>query len=705
MSAHFPFPLSALTTAILAALTSGLVHADMPTPEELRHDLATPDSRIEAGIGIISGDSQRFGQFRGIDGDGVYGLLDLDLIKRDDPSGTWFKLKGSNLGLDNRALRLDHERQGDWAYFLEAGQLTRREPWQVNTGLTGIGSSQQTINGSPKRDVDLKIEHDTLALGVRKFMLGGIDVRLSLKQDEKHGERIYGRGTPGTMEFLSEPLDSITRQWDIVAGYADRKLQLSGGYSGSSFENRNPLLEVSGGSAALDKSAAAGGIQQLALPPSNSAHQFHLAGGYNFTDRTRSSFKVSHTRAYQDDNFSPANPVSSSLDARMVSTLAFADLTLRPADRLDVTANLRYEDRDDQTPVQKFLTTANPSAPPALFTAGVTGYNIPRSLQQWKGLLEAGYRLADDYRLVASIEQEQVSRNIPVEFRRIGYRESTDETQLRLAIRHNLAETINGSLAYIHSVRGGSDYVNDTYNASAATPTNQINPLLWADRQRNKLRLTTDWMPAENWSVQFLGDLSEDQYGGRALGSRQGRALFVSADASYAINNKWKLSGWVSQEQITAEQTTHTDYNSAENKNKGVLWEARIGNVTTTYGIALNGKPQENLQISADLSTSTDTAKHNMERLGIAGISSTPGYGTSDPESLPAYFYRQFSFKLSVDYAIQRHSGIRSILVYDHRRTNDWTWAGFTYTDGTTVSQADTQNTSYLGLSYYYRWR
>lgn len=705
MSAHFKFHRTTLSAAILTALASGLAQADMPTPSELRHDLATPDSQIEAGIGIISGNSQRFTEFRGIDNDSTFGLLNLNLIKRDDATGTWLKLKGGNLGQDNRGLRFEHERQGDWSYYLDGSQLTRREPWLINTGLAGIGSNQQTVNGTGKRDVDFRIKHDALALGARKFMLGGVDVRISFKQDEKHGERMYGRGITGVMEFLAEPLDSITRQWDVVAGYADRKLQLSGGYSGSAFENNNASLKVSGTNFLLDTLAATA-IPQLALPPSNSAHQFHLAGGYNFTDTTRSSFKISHNRAYQNSDFATPSLAGESLDGRMITTLAFADLSLRPAERLDVTANLRYEDRDDQTPVQKFLSTSAPGSAPSLSSAGVSGYNVPRSLQQWKGMLEAGYRLADDYRLVGSIEQEQISRNIPEQYRRVGYREQTDETQFRLALSHNLSEFINGSLAYSHSNRGGSDYVNDTYTVSAAAPTNQINPLIWADRKRDKVRLTMDWTPDEAWSIQLMTDLSADHYGGRALGPREGKAMFVSADATYAINNKWKLSGWISQEQTTAEQTTHTDYNSSTgNADKGVLWEANIRNRTTAYGLTLKGKPRENLQISADLSSSMDTAAHNLARLGVAGTPSAPGNGISTPESLPSYFYRQYSFKLSADYALQRNSGLRGMLVYDHRRTNDWTWAGFSYTDGTTVSQADLQNTSYLGLSYYYRWR
>lgn len=686
-----PFRISLLAGALATGACQAQAEPAALVAEELRRDFATPDSRIDIGVGVLSGNSRRFGEFSGLNSDGAYGLFNLNLIKRDDASGTWLKLKGRNLGLENRELRFDHERQGDWSYYLEAGQLTRNEPWMVRSGLTGIGTTSQTVSAAaPKRDLDLKLTHENFAAGARKFLIGGFDVRVSFKQDEKHGDRMYGQGTPANMVFLAEPLDRTTRQWDVVIGYADKKLQLSGGYSGSSFENRKPLLTVVGGP-----------FTETALPPSNEAHQIHLAGGYNISDSSRTSFKLSRTLGLQDSAFVlPSTRTGrESLDGRLVTTLAFGDLSLRPADRLDVHASLRYEDRDDQTVLAQYLTPAIPSAAPGLATAGISGFNKPTSLKQFKGTLEAGYQLEDGYRLVGTLEREQLGRSIPDLYRRVAFRQKTDETLARLELKRNLSETLNGAIAYIHSTRNGSDYIADTHAATAGSPTNQIQPLIWADRQRDKLRLTADWIPEENWSLQFIGDMAADHYGGRNLGPRKGTALFASADATYAISDKWTLSGWVSQERLLAEQTTHTDY--AVGVNSGILWEARIRNTTSAWGIGLKGKPRADLELGADLSGSTDNAEHGMARLGNFGTA----VGTASPVSLPDYHYRQLSLKLFADHALDRHSGVRASFIYDRRRSNDWTWAGFTYTDGTTVTQPDVQETSFLGLTYHYRWR
>lgn len=741
-------------TVIAASLLLAYGHAGAqgaaPTPDEqMRKDLATPDSRVEAGVAVISGDSRRFGEYRGLQDEGGYGLLNLDLTRRDDATGTWLKLRGRNLGLDSRELRFEHERQGDWAYFLDASQLTRHEPLIVNTGLQGIGTGTQTISATaPKRDVDLKLDHELVSLGVRKFLVGGFEVRASFKQDEKQGERMYGRGTTNNIEFLTEPIDRVTRQWDLVAYYADRKLQMSAGYAGSSFENNIPLLTVLGGNTTP---TTAGNLQGfgstwiMGLPPSNHAHQFFVSGGYNFSDTTRSSFKLSRSVARQNETFDPVftprlagSP--NSLDGKVTTTLAFADLALRPADRLDVTGILRYEDRDDQTPEVQYINAATPS--PAnngggtfpYSTAGVTGFYKPRSLEQLKGTLEAGYQLDEGYRLVGAIEREDMKRNAPSTYRRVGYRERTDETSERIELKQLMSETLNGSVAYVHSERGGSDYIPDTYNntpvaanalypGSPALPfganTNQVNALLWADRNRDKLRLTADWVPEESWSLQFIADFANDTYSGRNLGPRQGNAQFFSGDATYTINDKWKLTVWLSHERTLARQAQRSDEIPPSNAGAlgydktgyNILWRADLRNLTTAWGLSLKGRPKANLELGADLSASIDTAEHKLAKTG--------GTGTAPVDSLPSYFYRQLMLKLSADYGLERNSGIRGTFIYNRLRNNDWTWQNWVYGgspalaaaggttawDGTTVRNPGSEDTTFIGAAYYYRWR
>jgi MtrB/PioB family decaheme-associated outer membrane protein len=692
MSRDYATFLLRLSTLLVSGLASGSLLAEdlEKVAHDLRMDLATPDTRIEAGIGMVSGDARRFGMYNGMNRESAYGLLNLDLVQREDATGTWFRLKGINLDLDDRRLHLEHQRQGDWTYYLDAGHARFSDPRMFNTGLRGIGTASLTVSAAaPKRNIDLGVAHDSFAGGIRKFVIGGLELRASFKQDERSGDRAYGQGTPGTINFLTEAIDRVTRQWDLTASYADKTLQLTGGYSGSSFQNKQPSILIAGGIATFSPTAA---------PPSNQAHKFHLSGGYNFGETGRSTFKLSRSIAKQDSVFvtppTLAGNRETSPGGREVTTLAYADLTLRPADRLDLSAQLRFEDRDDQSRVAQYLTPVVPTATSSLATAGITGFNIPRSLKQLKGMVEAGYQLDDGYRLVVGLEHEQIRRNVPFQYRRIAYRERTDETQARVEIKRMLSETLNGGLALIHGYRGGSAYVPDTYSQG----TNQLNSLIWADRQRDKLRLSADWIPDEDWSLQFRGDIGSDRYSGRNLGPRKGDTLLFSADAAYQISSKWQTHAWLSQERILVEQATRSNIDPAA-VGDNVLWQARVRNTTTALGVGLKGKPKAHLELGVDLSVSADSARHGLQRTGGSGTDALT------PTSLPDYVYRQLTLKLHADHALDRHSGIRGEFIVDRMRNNDWTWRNWTYTDGTTVTLPDRQNAAFVGVTYYHRMR
>lgn len=714
------FRQTALTAALCLVFGVTCAQEANLSPDEVRKDMYTLENSIALGLGHQFSDNRRFGQYRGLGDEGTYGLLDLNLVSRDEATGKWLKLQGKSLGLGSRLIRVDHERQGDWSYFFQGNQASRSEPLVVKTGLQGIGTAIQNVSAAAaKRDADLKVDHNLYALGVRKFIGDGFDVRISAKQDDKSGARMYGRGLAAAvsvMEFLTEPVDTVTRQWEVVASYANRKLQLSGGYSGSSYDNQFPVLSVTGGAAGFNAAATPASnafpMNAFALPLSNHAHQLHLAGGYNWSDSTRSSFKLSRAVAYQNEAFDPVfnAPVRlagapDSLNGKVVTTLAFTDLTLRPMDKLDVTGSLRYEDRDDQTPEARYLNLVAAqgarSLTGAFSNAGVTGYNKPRSLKQAKGAVEASYRLDGGYRVVGSLEREDMTRNVPeghpVAFLRVGYRKNTNETTERIEFKRTMSETLNGGVALSHSTRGGSDYIPDTFVTAANT--NQVNALIWADRSRDKLRLTADWMPAEQWSLQFLADFSDDTYSGRNMGPRKGSAQFVSGDANYRVNDLWTVTSWLSQERTSAKQSTRTDPSSGAVFGN-ILWDADLRDTTTAWGIGVKGKPRANLELGVDLSSSFNVSESNMAKTG--------GIGTSAVNSLPEYFYRQLSLKLTADYALDRKSGVRFDFIVDRRHNNDWTWQNWAYSaasDGTNVTNVPSENSAFLGISYHYRWR
>jgi hypothetical protein len=141
------------------------------------------------------------------------------------------RFDGRNLGLDSRQLRFEVNRQGNWGYFAEYGRIPRVGQYTAISAVSGIGSSTLSVPATPTAGVpfDLKTRRDVLGLGFDKILWGSWEFNVRFRNEEKDGARTFARGTPGAFEFTPEPINSTTRQLDVLLNYTGEKLQLSGG--------------------------------------------------------------------------------------------------------------------------------------------------------------------------------------------------------------------------------------------------------------------------------------------------------------------------------------------------------------------------------------------------------------------------------------------------------------------------------------------
>lgn len=685
----------------LASLVAGLfgpVHGQAPDPlAERRVGIETASavsSELNVGVALVGDDNRRFGQYSGMLDSGPYPILDVNIVVLDKDSGVWSKFSGRNLGLETREVMLDLQRQGQWRYFLGLSQGVRYEPNVVNTGLSGIGTTSQTVNGTLIRPVDLQMTRDLYSAGFDQSFGGSYGFRVRYTHEDKQGARLFGRGATGSvanptaLEFLTEPINRSTQTFEASLSHTGRNLQISGGYYGTLFVNHAERLDVQS-SAANAANATVNNIpafSPMSMPLSNDSHQLFVTGGYNVTPLTRASAKVSRTIARQNENFIDVSPAATfagaptSLHGRVDTTLAYADLTSVEFDRLDLQANVRYEDRDDKTPLAQYLTNVAASTN----LAGANGFNKPRSWSSTKGKLEAGYQLPIGFKLVGGWEYDHQERKVPEPFRRVNLRESNDESTTRVEVKRMIAESLSGSVAYSHAKRTGSDYLMESYVPTGTSI--DINPLLVADRDRNTWRTSFDWMPLDELSLHIAYDHSEDEYGGKPFGPREGERDFYSLDASYALSSRWQANLWVSRDDTHAIQTTQTG--------AAQRWEARLRHLGEGVGGGLRGKLKSGLELGAELAHHRESAEQRM--LALTGAAIT---------SLPDYDYKLTEVKLFGSYALDPVSGVRLDYTYQAWRTNDWTWLGWTYADGTTLTQDAQQRVHYVAASYYLRWR
>ena len=684
---------TAMAASVLAAFGSAYAAEDEVA------DPTKPSSSVHFGLGYVDSDNSRFGQYSGLNEKGGYGLLGADVVMRDDATGRWLRFKGRDLGLDSRELRFDHQVQGNWGYYIDFSQMPRFEPFTVNTAVTGIGSSNITIPTTTTAGpaTQLKTERERLTLGFDKKLAGNWEFKATFRNEEKEGARIFARGTTGStgglgnFEFTPEPIDSTTRQIETIVGFTGERLQLSGGYYGTFYENKHRAIFITGGNALF--SGANNTINPIALPPDNESHQLHVSGGYSFTPTARGTFKLAYARATQEDNFltaaelaptAVAAGVPAHLGGRVDTTLAQMGLSARPMPKLSVRANLRYEDRDDKTPL--FMYGAG----------GATwdGNNEPRSIRTTNGKLEASYLMPMAFRLTGGVDYEEKKRNTSP-LRVVTFRETTEETAYRVEMRRSVAETVTGALAYIRSEREGSPFILTTVSSGAAAASgNRVAPIHLADRTRDQVRLTVNWQAAEQLSLQFRVDEARDDYDQihvLGIGPREGRARNVAVDAGLTLSEQWQATAWASRNETEQEQWQHVGTGTA-----GLVWAAALKNTGDSLGLGLRGKPFQWLEVGGDLSYSDLKDEYGQQRIGGAA-------GAVEP--LPDINTRLTRLQVFGKYALRKNAEVRLDYIYDRFKTDDWTWTSFTFLDGTTLTQEPLQKVNFIGVSYYYRFQ
>lgn len=687
-------------TALAAALALcyGSAFAEDTDPEVT--ELTKPDSSVSIGIGNWSNDRPRQGMYDGMRDSGAYPLIDADISTRDDATGTWLGFKARNIGLENYELKGEWLKQGDIGGSIEYNVITTDSPYTVNTGLRGFNTTTQTVvNIAPGTgtNAELGTQRDRLTAQFLKHFGTDLKLEVSFRNEDKSGTRLYGRG--GAAEFAVEPIDSVIRLLETTLSYSREKLQLSGGYYGTSYSTNNKLI-TSIGTATF----------RLSQPLDNTSHELFLHGGYNFTPTTRGTFKMSYSVAKQDERLptadipglaSPLAPTN--LDGKLETTLMEVGITAKPLEKLSVSGNLRYRDFADKTPVQQYVFGATPM------------FNTPFSYRNMIGKVEGNYRLEDGYSFLGGVEYNSQDRSTPTTqgVIRVPFVTKLDTASYRMQLRKSMSETVNGSVAYIYEDRSGKNYLR-----SGEVEENLIHPMHIADRKREKIRGMVDWAASEKLNLQLAAESSTDRYGGgpngNPLGIQKGTGSFYSADASYQVQTGWEVNGWVSYDESKADEITYCGGAapapvSCDESTGGVNRKYNTLKETgTSFGVGVKGVVSNRLKVGMNVEQFRSINKYNQTF--TPGVSLPNGLVTT-----PDITNNLLKIKIFTEYAMQKNMDLRFDMIHEQYNTNDWTWNMFTptgttawaygsVTDGTTVNSNPKQQSTFIGARIKYKF-
>jgi len=716
-----------LALALLAAFAPAFSHAD-----------TVVEGSVSAGATAVAGDRAdraQFDQYSGLrPSQHVFGLFGADYYRRNDDTGVAVRFSASDLLTENRELGLRWARQGDWGLRVEYGELVRRETVLFNSGIAGAGTAAPrivTVAPGTGSDMDLATKRKGLGLGFTKVISPRLQFELSGRTEHKEGSRLFGLGfacpsalaptctgsngvqTGSAVLFAPEPIDADHHQVEARLSYAASKLRLSLGYYGSFYQNSfgslNPQIPGSLFNPVGTQLPTSAGLASIlgnpvALPPDNQAHHLDLTGAYLLGPSSTVNFKLARSRATQNDNFLAAGLAGApagvtDLGGKVTTTLAQVGFSARPVAKLSLQGNVRFEDRDDETPL-------------ALYNVeGGTFYtNRQLPYRTTKAKLQANYQITPQWRGTLGMGRELIDRGVFTPSSATAgvtaERQKTAETTYRAELRRQMTESISGALALEHSQRNGSNWLADNSglgvtevpdpNAAGLGFDRGIFMPTLADRRRDKVRFLADWQPLEALSVQGALDVGVDRYqapgvyGVRDSGMRQ-----ATVDFNYALTGDWSLNGFLAHGNQTLDQG-RPDQAFIAFKNR-----------ETNFGLGVTGKATSKLELGANLSYLQDRATFAQRLDTTATLADAALLAASG--GLPPITFRQHVLRLTGKYTLDKQSALKAELAHYRTRWDDWAWGSngtpFVFSDGTVGTRELVQRVTLLRVVYTYSWK
>ena len=314
------------------------------------------------------------------------------------------------------------------------------------------------------RNVNLSTRRKTTDLGLSYEFGPRWSVSASGKHEVKDGLKPLSLVTSQVSEYgatLADPIRQTTDQYNVAVNYRGERMFFTGEYYLSQF--RNDIKSVT-----WNDSSTLGTTATYAAPPSNQFNQVTLSGGYSFTPTTRLVGSVSYGRNTQNDPFVTAGqnaqfplalPVSS-LNGLVVTKALNIKLTTKPMKDLGVNVAYKYDDRNNQTPVNTyFFQDANEAKSGTnAFLAG-QGSNLnmyanrpySRKLQQLN--LDGDYRIGKSQSISAGLEEQKIDRSCPGSWINCADAPTSKEDTLKAGWRKKFTESLDARVGAAYSRR------------------------------------------------------------------------------------------------------------------------------------------------------------------------------------------------------------------------------------------------------------
>lgn len=523
---------------------------------------------IRGGIGYVSEDSAKFGEYSDLDEEGLYPAFDGEATFHGEGTSRWDVI-ARDLGLDTRYISLSGGRQGLYELELSYDGIVRhvsdsaRTPFRHagdNSLRLPAGWTRASSTGAMSdltaglRDVDLETRRRRTGLEILFQPSENWSYTFDAWREERDGRKSTGAGFINSTAQLPDDVDNETGVLDLGARYTADVWQLGLNYRGSFFDNEHDRL-------AWDNPYSFPGPERgrASTAPDNEAHQIRLSGSYRFGARAFFVGDVTAGRMRQDEDLLPftVNPdiavpslPRDSADAEVDTLTANGRLTYRtPLPRLSVIFDYRVDRRDNDTPRDAFTQVVTDSF------VGDVRINEPLSYSRYRSGVEANYRLSGRGRLSGGLDYERFERDY-------GDDPATKEYTLWGQYR-----TRFGGIAQAHVKVSRAERAGDGQDPVSAAPSDQNPRMTWfnvADRSRTALDVGVQVSPTERTSVGVSSHLVDDDFDDTVIGRTDLVRLGVTLDASARPRENATVYAYASHDRYRTDQRNSTAFGVAD---------------------------------------------------------------------------------------------------------------------------------------------
>jgi hypothetical protein len=157
-------------------------------------------------------------------------------------------------------------------------------------------------------------------------------------------------------------------------------------------------------------------------------------------------------------------------------------------------------------------------------------------------------------------------------------------------------------------------------------------------------------------------------------------------DAALKLNDNWRMTAYASWGKQTL------------NQQQAIGYIADLEQTNTAVGLGIVGTLKGGWEVGGDVSYVEDKNTYNLAMNTAASVS-----------NLPESSYRATLLKLYGKVALDKKSELRFDLIQQWAEYDDWAWGyngvPFAYSDNTTVTMQPTQNVTFIGARYVYRFK